>query len=177
MLESECLSFEQHMKVMTSIWKKNQAIAAVSNNVVNVILTTEDERVMEDMRRFNATSTLVSYRFITNKHDVLQGTGVANEFHGANDNITADQVMLSSVAALKLQLNAKYAVGNCCSNFHNLLFDFLRDECGAVQGAIATCLQEMDDPEFRVCCAWDKSEECTAKRQAAENNKTKAAKL
>ena len=152
------------MNVITSVWKKHRSD---NNAVANIILTTEDEKVMRDMKTFDPTSIPFSYRFITNDRDVLQGTGFANDFEKIR-NITADQVMLSSLAALKLQLGAKYSVGNCCSNFHNLLFDFLRDGCGAAQDTVAMCLQEMEQAEYRVCCAWDKSDECEAKREAAQ---------
>jgi len=150
------------MNVMALVWNKH----ARGDAVANIILTTEDQHIMDDMKRFHNNTTKLPFRFITNKKDVMQGTGLANDFEKSG-NITADQVMLSSVAALKLQLSAKYSVGNCCSNFHNLLFDFMRDECGAARETVAMCLQEMEQAEFRVCCSWDKSDECTAKRQAA----------
>jgi hypothetical protein len=165
--ESECLDFEQHMKVMIRIWRTNQS---AMHGTANIILTTESQSVMDDMNKFQEhlkDTVPFSYRFITNEQDVMQGTGLPNNFESGN--VTADNVMLSSVAALKLQLMARYTVGNCCSNFHNLLFDFLRDGCGASQETVATtCLQEMEEPEFRVCCSWDKSEECVAKRQEAD---------
>ena len=165
--ESECLDFEQYMKVMTVIWRKK---LGATHNTTNIILTTESQSVMDEMRNFDADlkqTVPFSYRFITNEQDVMQGTGLAKSFESGN--ITADDVMLSSVAALKLQLMARYTVGNCCSNFHILLFDFLRDGCGSSQATVATtCLQEMEEPEFRVCCSWDKSEECRAKRQEAD---------
>lgn len=167
LVESECLSFQQHVQAVTSVWKRHKH---ADNKTANIILTTEDERVMNDMKQYTSNST--SFRFITNKRDVMQGTGVARDFDNNNKNVTADDVMLSSVAALQLQLLGKYAVGNCCSNFHNLLFDFVREGCGAARDAVAVCLQELEDPEFRVCCSWDKSEECTAKRLATEQNKT-----
>jgi hypothetical protein len=167
LVESECLSFEQYMNVIVSVWKKHHSD---SNAVANIILTTEDEHVMREMKKFDPTSIPFSHRFVTNEKDVLQGTGVANDFEKSG-NVTADQVMLSSLTALKLQLSSKYSVGNCCSNFHNLLFDFLRDGCGPAQDIIAMCLQELEQAEYRVCCAWDKSDECEAKREAsAENN-------
>lgn len=156
------------MKVIAVVWEKAQINRSA---VANIILTTESKRVMEDMKRFEATSkeTLpFSYRFITNSHDVLQGTGFPDHY-GAN--VTADDVMLSSVASLKLQLLAKTSVGNCCSNFHGLLFHFLRGGCGAARGNEATiCLQQLEDPELRVCCAWDKSETCFSKRREAQKS-------
>lgn len=170
------------MNATASLWNQHR-LNKNDDAVANIILTTEDESVMNDMHKFESTTRssfdYFSHRFITNKKDVLQGTGLANDFEKSSRNITADQVMLSSVAALKLQLSAKYTIGNCCSNFHNLLFDFVRDCCGAAPDSTATCLQEMDEPEFRVCCSWDKSDECVAKRQggsSGETNKTAVVK-
>lgn len=159
-IESECLTFEQHMNAAASVWKKHHGNTS-DKSAINVIVTTEDEGVINDMKNFSSSNQAL-FHFITNKQDALQGTGVAKDYNGKNT--TADAVMLSSVAALKLQLATKFSIGNCCSNFHNLLFDFVRDGCGSARNAVGICLQEMPEPEFRVCCSWDKSDECTARR-------------
>jgi len=65
-------------------------------------------------------------------------------------------------------------MGNCCSNFHAMLSDFLSEGCGAASDNTFMCLQEFDDPMVRVCCGWHK--DCVAKRSAyrtvLENNGT-----
>ena len=84
--------------------------------------------------------------------------------------MTIDNIMLSAISSLKLQLHAHYTIGNCGSNLHLLLFDFLKEGCGATQQQqIVQCLQDDEDPKFRLCCEWSKSEECIAKK----NNNTK----
>ena len=75
-----------------------------------------------------------------------------------------DANMLSSVSSLKLQLLSRVSIGNCCSNFHAMLNDFLSEGCGAASENTFVCLQEYDDPLLRVCCGWHK--ECLAQKNA-----------
>lgn len=62
--------------------------------------------------------------------------------------------MLSSMSSLKLQLLPRVSVGNCCSNFHAMLNDFLSEGCGAAKFNSFLCLQEHDDPLLQICCGW-----------------------
>jgi hypothetical protein len=66
----------------------------------------------------------------------------------------ADEMMLSSMSSLKMQLVPRVSVGNCCSNFHVLLNDFLIEGCGAASDNTFLCLQEYHDPLLKVCCGW-----------------------
>ena len=76
-----------------------------------------------------------------------------------------DANMLSSMSSLKAQLLPRLSIGNCCSNFHTLLNDFLLEGCGAASENTFTCLQEYNgDPLLRVCCSWHK--ECRASKKA-----------
>ena len=76
-----------------------------------------------------------------------------------------DANMLSSMSSLKAQLLPRLSIGNCCSNFHTLLSDFLVEGCGAASDNAFTCLQEYDgDPLLRVCCSWHK--ECRTNKKA-----------
>lgn len=81
--------------------------------------------------------------------------------------------MLSSMASLRAQLLPRISIGNCCSNFHALLNDFLFEGCGAASDNTFLCLQEYKDPELRVCCGWHKKcieekQEAIKKKQSAE---------
>ena len=89
--------------------------------------------------------------FIVNEKDSLQGSGNAKVF-GEH----AEDIMLSSLLALRMQLNAGHVYGNCCSNFHLMLFDMVHAGCGLTTKA--TCLQETED--YKVCCAWERNLEC-----------------
>ena len=66
----------------------------------------------------------------------------------------ADEVMVSALSSFKAQLLPRVSIGNCCSNFHVLLNDFLSEGCGAARDNTFVCLQEYDDPLLRVCCGW-----------------------
>ena len=180
--ESECLSFPQYMKVVAQKWKVQQksiiqsatALNAAANQTFFIILTSESQSILHDKELFENDDTLrqsvpFRYQFLTNEHDVMQSTGLPKDFmknmtHGA----THEDIMLSAISSLKAQLMAKFTVGNCCSNFHLLLFDFLQDGCGAAKDNIAQCLQDNEDPEFRICCMWSKTDECDQKSKARQ---------
>jgi hypothetical protein len=49
----------------------------------------------------------------------------------------ADDIMISSLVSLHMQIYAKKA---CCSSFQNLIFAFLLTGCGMTEKA--TCLQD-----------------------------------
>jgi hypothetical protein len=115
-----------------------------------LIMTTEDESLFKQRLLFNEASQF-PLDFVVNEQDSLQGSGNANIF-GEN----ADNIMISSLTALQMQFNAGHVYGNCCSNFHLMLFDFLREGCGLTTQT--TCLQETKD--YNVCCQWTRTEEC-----------------
>jgi hypothetical protein len=75
--------------------------------------------------------------------------------------------MLSAMSSLKAQLLPRITIGNCCSNFHALLNDFLSEGCGAASENRFLCLQEYEDPALRVCCGWHK--QCIAAKQKLLN--------
>lgn len=187
LMESECLSFPQYMKLMGQVWTNNQGpIRETANRrslpeaVTNahIVLTTEAESIFRDKAKFESDpqqrkSVPFDYQFVTNDEDVRQGTGLPANFGKHVKNVTADDIMLSAVSSIQTQLMARFTVGNCCSNFHLLLFDFLRDGCGAARDNDAQCLQENKDPEFRVCCQWSKTDECIEKKKAKEEKEKK----
>jgi hypothetical protein len=170
------------MKLMGQVWKKNEASimdtakrkSLSANFNMSIVLTTESESIYRDKTKFESDplqqhSVPFPYQFVSNDHDVRQGTGLPTNF--AKHTATADEIMMSAISSLKTQLMARFTVGNCCSNFHLLLFDFLRDGCGAARDNVGQCLQENEDPEFRVCCMWSKTDECIAKKNATESQK------
>jgi hypothetical protein len=145
-----------------------------------------------------------SFRIINNRYDVTQGTGfvldalgataqapvLENNRHAENTTtakttnsianivIDADAIMLSAVSSLKAQLMANVVIGNCCSNFHQLLRELFEQGCGGrvghrhssissrtSSGGTFYCLQDHPNPEYRLCCSWDKSSRCVENRQ------------
>lgn len=91
----------------------------------------------------------------------------SNSVYNKNIVSDADSIMLSAISSLKAQLLPRMSIGNCCSNFHTLLNDFLSEGCGAASSNIFLCLQEYEDPRLRVCCGWHKK--CMAEKIAAIN--------
>lgn len=191
LMESECLAFPQYMRIMSQIWNTHQEVidqSAIVHGAVNkttsIVLTTESQSVLKDKELFENDKALratvpFDYQFVTNDHDIMQSTGLPKNFvKNTKNTATLDEIMLSAMSSLKAQLMAKFTVGNCCSNFHLLLFDFLQDGCGAAKDNIGQCLQDNEDPEFRVCCMWSKTDECNAKTEIrnAENAKREEAK-
>lgn len=183
MEESECLTFEQYMRVLTQIWNRNkdsitQKMKELQVDKLNIILTTESEAVIHEKDAFMANETLRNkvpfpFRFITNDYDVQQDNGNPHQnledafdylglSHTAKP-VDADEVMLSMMSSLKAQMMARYSIGNCCSNFHRILFELIDGGCGAAYQSEPECLQTNENPEFRICCVWDNSEECKAK--------------
>lgn len=187
--ESECFAFEKYMRVLVQIWNRNkasltQAMKAASVDKLSIVLTTESAIVLEEKDEFMADAILVKktvpfpFEYIVNEFDTQQDNGnPRNNIPEHNLDVelaenNADQVMLSMMSSLQLQLLARYSIGNCCSNFHRILFELLDGGCGAAYQSSPECLQTNEDPEFRICCIWDDSEECKAKN-VRENIDTK----
>lgn len=193
LMESECLAFPQYMKVMGQIWNTHQEVIGQSashhgaiNGTTSIVLTTESQSVLRDKEKFEKDVMLratvpFQYQFVTNDHDIMQSTGLPKNFIKNTNNVaTLDEIMLSAISSLKAQLMAKFTIGNCCSNFHLMLFDFLQDGCGAAKDNIGQCLQDNEDPEFRLCCMWSKTDECDAKaevRKAANEKREEEKKI
>ena len=177
--ESECMPFHQYMNMTRYTFFKyqrelEQASPENLRATANIIVTSEALQVHDDMATYlqddrHRQELPFTARFISNEYDLHQGTGNPAT---TSSNISMDDVMLSAVSSLKLQLQAKYTLGNCCSNFHNLLFDFLREGCGAARQQLSECMQDHEDPSFRLCCHWSKNKDCMEKRANLELQKS-----
>jgi hypothetical protein len=167
-IESECLSFGQYVTAAQELWMQHRGSADTTPKITSIVVTSESKQIIGEQATyiFNQSSTAQQdhfpARFITNHLDVAQDTGYLEDISGAST-FTADQAMLSAISSLKLQLMTRVTVGNCCSNFHLLLKDLLDAGCGASFDNTFQCLQDHENPDFRVCCAWDKSPECQAR--------------
>jgi len=134
------------MKLATEVWSENFG----GDNKGSVVITTEAKDIANASRLYSG-----NFSIVMNSDDILQDTGRPRLKQYRSQ---ADAIMESTLVALKLQLHAKFTIGNCCSNFHLLLFDLLRNGCGL--GETQQCLQETKNPEYHVCCSWTQSEEC-----------------
>jgi hypothetical protein len=145
--ESTCLKFDKYMMLAKETWHAEETNDQPRGTL---IMTTEDESLFQQRLLFTEQSNF-PLDFVVNDQDSFQGSGNANVF--GED---ADNIMLSSLIAIQMHFYAGHVFGNCCSNFHLMLFDFLREGCGLTTQA--TCLQETKD--YNVCCAWTRTEEC-----------------
>lgn len=165
------------MTAAKELWSKHVGGVNTPPSPMSVIVTSESKQVLREQANysFHQPSSLHAdsfpIRFVTNHLDVFQDTGYLKDV--INTNIapfTADQAMLSAISSLKLQLLTRVTLGNCCSNFHLLLKDLLDTGCGATIENSFQCLQDDENPEFRVCCAWDRSPLCQARRKQRKEN-------
>jgi hypothetical protein len=150
--ESTCLGFDQYMRLAKETWEDSSPLQSASGTSSrgSLIMTTEDEEVFRKRVQYNETVGF-PLDFIVNEKDSLQGSGNVRVF--GQD---ADDIMLSSLVALRMQLHSGHIFGNCCSNFHLMLFDLVHEGCGLTTQA--TCLQETKD--YNICCAWTRNSEC-----------------
>jgi hypothetical protein len=149
-LESTCLSFDRYMELVLAKWRQH----GIPNKRGTVLLTSEDPHILP-LRLNYAQNKSFPLDFVVNLRDAQPGTG-----DSANYRNQADAIMISSLVVLKLQLFSNVLIGNCCSNFHGLLFDLVREGCGADPDMNFECLNEMEDPRFRICCGWTKEGLC-----------------
>ena len=190
--ESECLSFEKYMNLMDYTWDKQKSkLVGTSTGSQfhslkpSIILTSESSSMHKAQEDFvNHRNHSLLFHFIKNEFDLQQGSGNPSNFWDDPQSVvtslsvqkpqekqrnhttttTMDDIMLSSISSLQVQLHARYTVGNCCSNFHSLLFDFIKGGCGVNHDHVAECLQDNELPEFRICCQWSKEEHCLTKK-------------
>ena len=161
---------------------------------MNIVVTSESRQILREQKDYAALLSNYSSaepssdsddfraRFVTNHRDVAQDTGYLENVIGPRSTdskllITADEAMVSAMSSLKAQLQTRMTLGNCCSNFHLLLKDLLDEGCGSAVESSFQCLQDHEDEAFRVCCAWDKSPRCQARREVQQHNQTVALAL
>jgi hypothetical protein len=110
-----------------------------------VMLTSESKEIIEARKAYTPKNESFPFDFIVNDEDVGQGTGNP-KFFGR----TGDEVVLSTMIALKLQLLPDSLVINRCSNHHAMISSFVDKGCGQVNHLEA--LGDNDNPQFRIQC-------------------------
>ncbi|KAL7580124.1 hypothetical protein ACA910_012883 [Epithemia clementina (nom. ined.)] len=167
-VESECFSVDQYQLSVADMWQTSWATTENATRKewsnISLIVTTEDQSLLDGFK--NASETPL-FRFVYNHYDVLQGSGWMAHIH---DKYSLDQVMVSALSSLKLQLLPRFTLANCCSNFHVLLRDLLGEGCGAYHSSTFQCMQDHPNENHRLCCAWDKSKACKVKRMNRQNS-------
>jgi hypothetical protein len=161
------LSFYHHMEAVGQLWTKHQNVTNSDANPT-VIFTSESKAVVQEQVEFASNLTIQQtlphkFGFVTNSEDRHPDSGFGRDAEIRHSTISADDAMLDAMSSLKLQLLPRISMGNCCSNFHILIADFLMEGCGVASDNTFKCLQENEDPRFIVCCQWHKN--CPAERQ------------
>jgi hypothetical protein len=129
-----------------------------TDRIASIVLTSETPAILSSRFDYN-TSADVPFRFVVNERDVMQAHGDP-QWYENTPHAGPTQIMVSSLAAIQMQLLSKYIVVNCCSTFHLMMLDMIRSGCGATSEPEFRCLQDMEDPQFHVCCGWDSDERC-----------------
>lgn len=159
--ESECLTFDQYMQVLQEFSiKRSKAIHNAegdeSDELIHntVILTTESKDILNSRLRYSPKNESFPYEWIVNEEDVGQGSGNPNTFTQTNgeNSFDADDVMISSMVSLQMQLYSDALIVNTCSNFHALIQTLVGAGCGRV--SYVESMKDNDNPDFRLKCAW-----------------------
>jgi len=171
--ESECLTFPSYMNMMSKIYSTSKENSGGAEEIlenkptVTIFLTSELETIFDDKDRYLRNTSLLSElpftpSFITHRADIHQGNG--KMIKSMKRGFSPDDIMLSTMSVLHFQLYSQNTVGNCCSHFHALLFDFLRSGCGVSTKNQGKCMQSIGDPHFHVCCERRGNPICVRKR-------------
>jgi hypothetical protein len=147
-------------------YRRGSTIRTVGiDDQVNVVVTTESSTVLEEMHEHERRASEQRSRNVPNLPTM---NFVTNPYENVNSTLGAsvDDPILVVLSTLRLQLTSDIVVGNCCSNFHVLLSDLVKAGCG--KSTNFQCLQDHPDPQYRLCCSWDKSDICVARRQATQ---------
>ncbi|KAG7360163.1 hypothetical protein IV203_035262 [Nitzschia inconspicua] len=184
-LESECPSFDLYMNLMQTVWDKHSrsvegtSTMGSSKRKVSIIFTSESAVVHQEQKDYQANYNLsfplvenenkashhVPFDFITNSYDLVQDSGDPTKLNDGEIS-SKEEILLSTIASLQMQLNSDYVVGNCCSSHHILLVDLLQEGCGNRNNDdVSQCMQDHEDRTFRLCCAWSKTPACLEKRE------------
>ncbi len=166
--ESECLSFYQHMAAASHLWSTHLEANNSTLTKPSVVFTSDSKAMAKEQVDFSSNSTIQrtlphQFEFVTNLRDRHPDSGYARGKEIRTSNVTLDDAMLDVMSTLKLQMLPRVTMGNCCSNFHVLLGDFLMEGCGAASENTFHCIQEHPDPRYLLCCSWHK--DCPAQRQ------------
>ena len=172
------MSFDQHMTIASDLWKRHLNETG-GNHSPTVVFTTEAKSMMQEQKDWVEGDGLAKspfdFEFLTNSRDMMPGSGFIKDVVRRNaGNSDPDANMLSSMSSLQMQLLPRVSIGNCCSNFHAMLNDFLLEGCGAASDNTFMCLQEYNDPLLRVCCGWHKDCKERKKQALAELESKKA---
>ena len=126
--------------------------SAQTSSTYDTIVLTSEARDMIEARATYARNETWKFRFVVNANDTLQGHGKPMLYQ--TKNYTADDVMISTLVALQMQMLPGTVVLNSCSNFHNVINSFYVSGCANVSRPYKVSLKRMDNPSLRMKCKW-----------------------
>ena len=148
--EQACYPFENYIQVAEEMGAKRRN---QTSNIYDTIVLTSDSRDMVEPRlnytstHPNATHPDFPFRFIINENDTMQGHGKPGRYRSE-----ADEIMVSTLAAMKMQMLAETVVTNSCSNFHKVMGGFIGMGCGMAKEPYNEGLQQNENPQLRMKC-------------------------
>jgi len=145
--EQECYGFETYMQVAEEMVPKRYR--QTSGTYDTIVLTSETREMIEARANYTRNETW-RLRFVVNANDTFQGHGHPELYQ--TENFTADDVMISTLMALQMQLLPGTLVLNTCSNFHKMIDSFYSSGCANVSRPYAEWLQKNDNPLLRMQC-------------------------
>ena len=168
--ESECLKPSTYIKLMGSIWTENGLSDKFSDGKANILVTSEMPDIIERVNAVSSNDIMAKQlpftpRWITNTNDVRPGNGNVNRAR-VSAGTTKDDVMTSILSSFKLQMSSLQTIGNCCSNFHQVIFHLLRGGCGIEPKNRGICLHSRNESIYQLCCNTKTSPRCPRERLA-----------
>ena len=117
-----------------------------------IVVTSETKEMIMSRLRYMPKNSSFPFDFLVNERDAGQGTGDPKKF--SSGEFTPDDVMISSLISLQLQLYPESLVINSCSNWHKVIEALYVNGCGLARDFYLESLQNNDNKEFRVGCNW-----------------------
>ena len=155
--ESQCMPFSDYAQLIREFAAK-RTLARTGDNTTesslyDTVVLTSESRAMLDAARFNYTGKEdFPFRFIINDKDVMQGHGSAIDFGNTTADYNQDDVMLSSLTSIQMQMLSESTVLNRCSNFHRMIQSLLLMGCSGSKNNYMETLLQNDNPAFRMKC-------------------------
>ena len=117
-----------------------------------IIVTSETKEMIMSRLRYMPKNSSFPFDFLVNERDAGQGTGDPKTRIWLTTG--ADNIMISSLISLQLQLYPESLAYNSCSNWHKVIASLFRNGCGLARDFYLESLQNNDNKEFRVRCNW-----------------------
>lgn len=172
--EGTCMDFDLYMELALQqhrkgVWNRTSTFSN-SNDRVQLVLTSEEASVMQQRTSYEQNSSF-PFAFVVNENDPMQGSGFARDL---TEDDSADFIIVSTLLVIKMQLQTKHIIGNCCSNFHKVIHDFIESGAGLVRNATFECLRDNEEQRFRMCCGTGEDLKCRPGDAGYSQNETSA---